>query len=76
MLREKKKNPMFSKPDIPSGFTVISLHFEIFSLWTEDFVYHDASFSWEYLKGRSISVQVLDTFNHRRALIVFSGLGS
>lgn len=36
---------MFSKPDIPSGFTVISLHFEIFSLWTEDFVYHDASFS-------------------------------
>lgn len=67
---------MFSKPDIPFGFTVISFHFEILDLWIEGFVYHDATCSREYLKGRRISVQVFDTFNHRRALIVFSGLGS
>lgn len=65
---------MFSKPYIPFGFTVISLHFKIFSLWTEDFVYHDATFSRDYLKGRSISVQVFDIFNHRKALTAFSGL--
>lgn len=42
---EKKENRMFPKPDIPSGSTVISLHFEIFSPWIECFVYPNATFS-------------------------------
>lgn len=38
---EGEKNPVFSKTDIPFEFRVISLNFEIFSLWTKGFVYHD-----------------------------------
>lgn len=76
---EEKKPCMFSKPDISSGFTVISLHFEIFSPWTEGFVYPDATFSRDPLgvsKRKKCLSSGVDIFNHRRALIVFSRLRS
>lgn len=72
---EEKKPCMFSKPDIPSGFTVISLHFEIFSPWTEGFVYllHSLGILWEYLKGRSVSVQVLIYLTAGELLLYLAG---